>query len=304
MAKRSIFGTIFGDLLRSHEITNLGKLLCAEFELILFEMNAGEWGDTLSLDLIADHLNKNPEHILREIKKLQRNELVREFYDIEVIRRGSNFRSEVLITKKVINKLFLTDRTEETTQDLFMQTAAYVIQKNKWVKYSVQKLLALTKAADSNELLKGVLYVNAKQRRGLVDNFIPYLKSCFDERGRFKYDLINNLTSIHQKQYIPRAVDPFAYIVSKEYEKQLKELLKRRNCQVHYFIDSVYAVIYSITEAGKERIIWKLLKEEKIPLLDIKLVGEMPKTYVSKKLKISLDHEDENPEPEPERGAA
>ncbi|MCK6613040.1 MAG: hypothetical protein L6Q47_02290 [Ignavibacteriaceae bacterium] len=291
--RKNFFATIPGDILRSHKLSNFQKLLCAEFELLLFEANGGEWGDTLNLEIISDHMGKNPDHVLRELKKMAVDDLIREFYDIEIYRRGQNMRSEISITRKQVNKIFITDRTEASTTDLFLNTAAYVIEKRKWNKYSVQKLLSLTRAADSNELLKGVLYVNAKMRRGLVENYIPYLKSCFNERGIFKYDLINNLASIHQTQYIPRAVDPFVYVTSKEHEQQLNDLRKKLNCIVHYFIEKQYIVIYSITEAGKERIIWKLLKQEKIPLLDIKLAGEMPKTYVSKKLKISLNHEDE-----------
>lgn len=278
-------------LLRTSELSPLQKILIANLELVLFEMNAGEYGDTISTETIATHMNRHPDHILRELKKLAVIPLVQSFYEITFNRAHQNARSEVNITKLTKQTISLREPAEKEI-DGFITHAERIIKSNYVFKnFSIRRLKSLTGVVDSNELMKGVVYaahyINRKAQKEPVKNPIGYLRSCFTKAGRFKYDLINALKD-NDTRYIPKAADPMIYCIERKYRDDLSHIETINNYRVHFFEESGYIAIMAITQAGRERIVWKILDKFNIPIVYVKMLNQISKLHRQSRLKITL----------------
>ncbi|AFN75764.1 hypothetical protein MROS_2534 [Melioribacter roseus P3M-2] len=134
---------------------------------------------------------------------------------------------------------------------------SYLKDSEVFQDYSVYEILEVA-GVSVNELTKGLIYTElmnrrAKQKGNGLKNPIGYLLSCFDEKGRFKYNDVH-LKKLPNDAPVKTYDSNVEYIISDKNLISLKEYFEAKYPQktkIFYRKDGQKIFIKKITKAGR-----------------------------------------------------
>lgn len=217
--------------------------------------------DSIRVSKFAAARNKNRDHVRRQIGKMQDNENVRAY--VSIYCHKVNLNTEDLLIfhfkdqlpeqinikhqnqKQVLNKIkngLSIDWQQETL------IKSYLKDSTLFHGESPLTLLELTNV-DSKELVKGLVYCEAMNRRIKIKNPAGYLLSCFDAKGKFKYDdkplryLPNDsITHINDRYEFEISNNDLILIddiLNKKYDNKVKIIHRKNNVNQKVYVKRI-----------------------------------------------------------------
>jgi len=207
------------------------------------------------------------DHLRRTLKKMQSNEAVKKYVTIYFVKRLPNTEdlivfhfkdelpNEISLDNKTTKEIIQTQVEKYSWEEIEL-LKAYLKDSTTFYNFNPYELLEIT-GVDVNELVKGLIYTEMMQRRALkkgnkIKNVIGYLLSCFDQKGKFKYN--DKHLSYLPKDYDATIDSPVEYEISAnsliEFDEALNNLF---NNQVRIFYRKENSKVYikRIMKAGR-----------------------------------------------------
>lgn len=209
---------------------------------------------------------KHRDHVRRQLKEMQKNPEVSKYLKLFFLKDKLNTEDRIVIhfndvlpdQLKIITPKPNGDKTNENKLSWQDEELIKSYIKNSSSKIfsgeSPYNLLEVSGAKDSRELVKGLIYVEARSRRKPIKNPMGYLTSCFGANGLFKYDA----TPIKYipKDHIAKINDGYEYEITKDNFKYFQESLENKYGKKFnfYFIENGNDKVYlkRLTKAGRD----------------------------------------------------
>ena len=238
----------------------------------------------ITVSRFSEPRGKTRDHVRKQINKMLTNEHVKKYLKMFVLKNGNN--SEWLIRLNFNDNLpdsMNLSNVSEGTDSLAKELQLLDCQNTVLIQHYINNIKKLSPeffdtpiglikliGTTGKELINGLFYLLQRMKVKKIDNPKGYLKSCFDQTGKFKYQ-VQPIKYFPQDQKVTTQ-DFFEFQINKKTFHAFESKFLKDN-KKHTFLyreDETTIFLSHVRRAGRELNIKSFLKRNDVPFQIVK----------------------------------